>query len=319
MNPRNSLPPNVEEAPPGRSESIARRLANLLESARQQSGTTTEQLQSERRFPVAALGHIRSGEFDALGPEIYGHGFVLGYARMVDAPLAEVESLWAELHETSERVPLVSHVPQRPGWHAGAQRVATVAIVLGVFVGPVLWLHSQGAFEQWFGSEAEVSVASDIGDTTAYSAMPTEAAHTESVRESDRQLAPVLEVPEDPGDPAGAPVTASMASLPGEAVSESTEDPEAGQAAFTPLVLELYFRDDCWVEVSSGDGERLEYDLVRANSRRRYEGEGPLSVFIGNADAVTVAVNGEFLDIAPYRRRNLARFEVDVPKPANAE
>ena len=309
MNPPTTPSQNPEEVATDRHQIVARRLANLLESARQQSGTSIEQVQSELRIPGVALGHLRSGEFDALGPDIYAHGFVLGYARIVNAPLAEVASLWAQLHETPSEVPLVSHVPQRPGWHAGVQRAATVAIVLGVLVGPVLWLHSQGAFQQWFGSDVEVSVVSGDSGPAADSSTPTETAPLES--------APVLEVPDDPDDPAAGPVAASIASLPG--TEFATTDSEVVPAAFTPLVLEIYFRDDCWVEVSNAEGDPLEYDLVRANSRRRYESQGPLLVFLGNADAVTVAVNGEFLDIAPYRRRNMARFEVDVPKPEKAE
>ncbi|TDJ35360.1 MAG: helix-turn-helix domain-containing protein [Gammaproteobacteria bacterium] len=312
MNPRTSPPRNSEEAPTRRSESIARCLAHLLESARQQSGIGNEQIQSELRLPVVALGHIQSGEFDALGPEIYARGFVFGYARIVEAPLSEVESLWAELHHMPEQVPLVSHVPQRPDWQIGAQHAATVVIVLGVLVGPILWLHSQGAFQQWFGPDEQVVVAPVSGE------FPAEFVASVDSGPAAPEPAPVLEVPEDPEDPASAPVTASIASLPSvvPVESESNEDPEAAPAA---LVLEIYFRDDCWVEVSSGEGDRLEYNLVRANSRRRYESNGSLSVFLGNAEAVTVAVNGEFLDIAPYRRRNLARFEVDVPDPENAE
>jgi cytoskeleton protein RodZ len=231
---------------------------------------------------------------------------------MVNAPMSEIESLWAELHETPEQIPFVSHVPHRPEWQVGVQRAATVVVVLGVLVGPVLWLHSQGAFQQWLASDEQTAMAVVEAPVQSGIAVDSES--------SEPEPAPVLEVPEDPDDPASAPVTASMASLPSAALeSESIEDSEAVPVAFTPLVLEIYFRDDCWVEVSSGDGDRLEYNLVRANSRRRYEGAGPFTVFLGNAEAVTVAVNGEFLDIAPYRRRNLARFEVDFPDAENAE
>jgi len=327
MNSENSLPQTVEEAPTGRSESLSRRLANLLESARQQSATSIEQIQSELRIPVLAVQHIRSGEFDALGPEIYGHGFVLGYARMVGAPLSEVESLWAELHEIPEEVELVSHVPQRPGWQMGVQRAATTVVILGVLVGPVLWMHSRGAFQQWLGSDEDQSVADASGTSqpgqesgVKPGVEPTVERVAKDSAPIEPEPAPVLEVPDDPDDPATAPLAASIASLPSaDAVSEATEDSLADPAAFTPLVLEIYFREDCWVEVSGGEGDRLEYNLVRANSRRRYESEGPLSVFLGNADAVTVAINGEFLDIAPYRRRNLARFEVEVPDAENAD
>jgi len=45
---------------------------------------------------------------------------------------------------------------------------------------------------------------------------------------------------------------------------------------------------DCWVEVKNAAGTRLMYDVLKAGSERRFGGDGPFSVVLGNPQAVQV-------------------------------
>lgn len=50
---------------------------------------------------------------------------------------------------------------------------------------------------------------------------------------------------------------------------------------------------DCWVEVKNAAGTRLMYDVLKAGSERRFGGNGPFSVVLGNPKAVEVLWKGK--------------------------
>ena len=102
---------------------------------------------------------------------------------------------------------------------------------------------------------------------------------------------------------AGAPMSAptgptTVASAPATPVAP----PAAGQ-----VTLQLRFSADSWVEIFDGSGRAVLYDLGKAGSERTLTATAPLSVTLGNAPAVTVAVNGRALPPSPGA---VARFSI---------
>lgn len=95
----------------------------------------------------------------------------------------------------------------------------------------------------------------------------------------------------DPGT-----VVASIASLPPR------------QAPRPELVFR--FGKDSWVDISSRDGAVLEHGLVPAGEERRFPQDEVGSVVLGNASAVELRAGDRTLDLAPFRRANVARFKV---------
>lgn len=94
-----------------------------------------------------------------------------------------------------------------------------------------------------------------------------------------------------------------------------TPAPAASSAPVVPAaagghVLSLQANADSWVEVHGADGKTVESELLHAGDRRSYRSATPLNVTIGNADAVQVQSDGKPLPLAPYRRANVARFQV---------
>jgi hypothetical protein len=75
--------------------------------------------------------------------------------------------------------------------------------------------------------------------------------------------------------------------------------------------LQLKFAADSWVEVFDGSGKAVLYDLGKAGTERTLTATAPLSVTIGNAASVTVAINGRTLRSLPRAEGQvLARFSV---------
>lgn len=57
--------------------------------------------------------------------------------------------------------------------------------------------------------------------------------------------------------------------------------------------LRLSFADECWVEVVDDRGDVLQADLLRAGRELNLSGRAPFTVRLGNAEAVSVVLNGE--------------------------
>lgn len=79
----------------------------------------------------------------------------------------------------------------------------------------------------------------------------------------------------------------------------------------SPDGLVLVFSAECWFEVRSASGARLAYGTAQAGIRRTIDGERPLAVTLGVADAVRVEVDGSPFEIdAAMRRGRAARFTI---------
>ena len=121
---------------------------------------------------------------------------------------------------------------------------------------------------------------------------------------------PIEESP--PGD-ASAPVeqpTDETGAAPGVAPQppEIAADPEAATLTDTvaaeqidgPLVrVALSFEEDCWTEVSDGNGNSLYYALARAGTAVNLEGVPPLSFLLGNPGGAQLAINDQPWPIPP--------------------
>jgi cytoskeleton protein RodZ len=98
----------------------------------------------------------------------------------------------------------------------------------------------------------------------------------------------------------GLVLASRSATLPATAGVASGSSGE-GAAAVPPgqVGLAFDFMADSWVEVYDGSGKAVLYDLGKAGTRRVVAGVAPLSVTLGNAPAVALAVNGRRVTVPP--------------------
>ena len=77
------------------------------------------------------------------------------------------------------------------------------------------------------------------------------------------------------------------------------------------VALLFAFAADSWIEVYDGSGKAVLYDLGKAGTERAVVGVAPLSVTLGNAPGVSLAVNGKRVTVpSPRPGETLARFGV---------
>ncbi len=75
-----------------------------------------------------------------------------------------------------------------------------------------------------------------------------------------------------------------------------------------PSSLSLVFNGTSWIEVLSPDGRRLAYGLIAAGEVRSFDAGEVGRVAIGDADAVSVSLDGRALNLSDFRHAKVVRF-----------
>lgn len=73
----------------------------------------------------------------------------------------------------------------------------------------------------------------------------------------------------------------------------------------------LTFHAACWVDVRDSDRGFKLFGEMPKGTRKVLGGQPPYKLVIGNAQAVTITVNGKPVDLTPYAKGNVARFTLD--------
>lgn len=73
----------------------------------------------------------------------------------------------------------------------------------------------------------------------------------------------------------------------------------------------ITFNAPSWVDVRDSERKFKLFGEVSKGARKVLGGQPPYKMVIGNAQAVSISVNGEPFDLAPYAKGNVARFTLD--------
>ena len=256
-----------------------------LKREREASGLTEQQAAEALNLDPTVIMVLEANDFAALGAPVFAKGHLRRYASMLG--LAEDEILGAyerskqHIDEPTlvpkarlEMVP-VRGKPRWP-WVVGGSSAFLVAALLLAYVSEngLPWSDSPAGD----GEPTTDATAPSLTPAPASPTAPPGAATTEPTSN------PVI-------DEAATPAPAVAATAPGQ------------------VTLQLEFAADSWVEIFDGSGKAVLYDLGKAGSERTITGAPPLSVTLGNAPAVKIAVNGRALP-RPAGQGTLARFSV---------
>ncbi|MFN7726184.1 MAG: helix-turn-helix domain-containing protein [Rubrivivax sp.] len=106
----------------------------------------------------------------------------------------------------------------------------------------------------------------------------------------------------------GAPAAAPVAPLP-TAAAPATAAPLAPVAAGA-AALQLQADQATWAEVRDARGQVLVSRLVRAGEVLQLSGTPPLKLTLGNAPGTRLSFRGKPVDLVPFTRDSVARFEL---------
>ncbi len=85
---------------------------------------------------------------------------------------------------------------------------------------------------------------------------------------------------------------------------------EALPVASGQTLLNIRAINESWIEVVNGSGVQVMQRVLKPGEGVDFSAAPPYLVVVGRADAVQVTVRGQPLDVMPYARNSVARFEV---------
>ncbi len=290
------------------------RIGQQLRQERQRQGLSAEHVSRHLHLSGLLLDDLEQGRVERMA-SIYRRGYISNYARLLGL---DANTLLSEL-EPDSMPELQEVMPGNPRARRFDRylRIGTYLIVTFVIIPPLAMLYWQSgsrmvdrepaATEQVVRADS----APEAGQTAPGDA--AEAAEAATAGEKRRQ--------------SGSHVSASALPLAAIRPLREVEAEEAEQAeselappAPEPLSpesmgeveseLRLSLVEDSWIEVVSADGERLEYDLLRAGQERSYRGQAPFRVLLGRANAVELYMDGQALDFAGDDRGDVAEIMV---------
>ncbi len=265
----------------------------LLQQARERAGVHLDMLSVALKVPVRHLMALEADDHSPFSSPVFVRALTSSVCRHLRV---EAEPILALLPRASSHLQGPPPNLDAPDWRrhitwrrgSGNRQFVLLALVLLVLIGLVLGLPPASI------KLSELTQAPSVAGAD-------EAASPASSQTPANAMVVIL-----PSESSGQP----------EAVRPSMPVQTAGLAVTNKTdsaALEVTFKgkaDEAWVEVKDGSGVVVFNKLVKSGEIHAVKGVPVLTVVVGLADAVDVMVRGQPLDLTPFSRGAVARFEV---------
>ena len=291
-----------------------------LQAVREARGLSLAVCAQALKLPVRVLRQLEADSYEGIDYQIYLGSYLTKYGRHLGLDESAIEAHVASVCRREEPALVVtggiSHSRYLFERYATA---ATYVMLTAVFVVPVVWFGLRGTLSRDVSHLAPLDAApvaqqqQSLAATDATGSRGTGADLPPSA--VDATASPAQRHADD-----DQPLLASMVpNITPEPLPPSVPVTAAGGAAGEGAhTLVLALGETSWVEVTGQDGERLEYGLLPAGTRRIYHSDQPLEVRLGNAQGAQVSLDGEPVALDAYRRANVAHFRIKLDEDGKA-
>jgi cytoskeleton protein RodZ len=276
------------------------RAGELLADARREKQISVLEIAKELHIDERKVRALENNEFDKLGAPVFAKGHLRKYAQLVGVSADDVLTDYYRLTRADALQPVVA-VRKRPKSEQSPGPWIAVAVIV-LIIAIVYWLLATRPFssEQ---PRPRPAPAAPVEQETRDEAPPEDPAV-----EADDQGEESAPASEDT-DPVTSAVEPEAESTPEPQPVAETPPPQREPVQQGTVVLQVTFNGDCWTEISDATGRRLFFNLGQAGRTVTVTGQEPLSVLFGDADNVSLVVNGNEFTIADADRRGrTARF-----------
>lgn len=293
---------------------------SLMKEAREKAGLHIAALAVSLKVPVKKLEALEQDRLDLLPDLVFARALASSVCRSLKidanqvlnllpstakAPLVEGDTLNAPFRSSQDE--------QVSGWQGQLRRPVVVLVCLLLAGALALAL-----LPDW-PRAADPRVlfrAEQVQTPSVFSAVSSTPHHIQTEQNSGVTAAQAF-----PGanstDKGFPPPAIEMSVSLGEKVVTTATVASAGavsstvtQQAHAASPLSFSVTADSWIKVTDAGGAVVLSRLVRGGESVTIGGLHPLAVVVGKADSTKVMVQGRPLDLTPYTRDNVARFEV---------
>lgn len=264
-----------------------------LKKARESMQLSCTDVARELSLNTDIISKIERNSFTGIAP-IYACGYLKQYARLVKLSESDIIDSYQRLGFSPPGI--ISDVIKRTQAEISSSdksvRIMTYVVITGLLVLFGLWWYSNNSLP-------------DPVDKPSINA--------EQIIEKNK---PVI-TPEETG---------ATEPQPGQSevdvkVAIANNAPEIDeQNAIPPMTVQLDFLNECWLEITDATGKQLAYKLKSGGSSSIVQGIPPFSVFLGDAEGVTITVDGQIKDYSRYTTaQGSARITIDRPDDSDEE
>jgi cytoskeleton protein RodZ len=287
-----------------------------LRAGRERTGATIIQAAEKLHLDPKILEALEREAFEVLGAEVYVRGHLRHYAELVGESAAELQRLYADSLRP-HAPPDITQAPRAARAPDPRKLARPLLVVAGgvVLAAGVWWVLNDLRLPLVAGpdlttapsmprAESSTQPAAAVAPDSSAVIGASPAGMPRTTSPTTAQLAPAGDATVPASEMVRATAaTTEPASSRASSASQAAGDAPAAAERSSPVELRLVFSADSWVEVYDARGERLFYDVATGNTVETLRGTPPLRVTLGNAPAVSVAVNGSEVPIPESARR----------------
>jgi len=278
---KKKLEEEIQEAP-------KRGSGSLLAAARKQQNRTVEEIADELNLSATQIRTIELDQSEGLPEPTYVRGYIRSYARLLGLNVEEVLDHY--LNPNWQKGTRLDDMPRGIG--SASESDSNSFFMPGKVVFFIVFIAIVGFL--WFSGKLDGLLNRQTTTLVTPAATVVEA-NSSSVSGTVKESQP----------------TESLTVTESEQPESNPVNNADNEIASTPEnQLSLTFTDTSWVDIRDGDGNRLAYKSYAQGEDLSVSAVTPMSVFIGNAKAVSATLNGASYDISQYREGVYARFTI---------
>lgn len=256
----------------------------LLRRAREARELSLQQVALQLNLKTEQVAKLENDQLDGT-LETFARGYVRAYGRLLKLPEAELMAAFGESTGCQQS----SAKPMRTFSNRTAKQATenrfmwlTYAIVGLLLVLLFVWWWQTDNMTVFSDSNTPAVVEPTI--STAAELVP------ESIQPTAAQITELLE---------------QLAPEPEESIppADSMPVPELDQ-------LDMRFNENCWVDVTDAEGNRIAYGTKQAGYIMQLSGKAPFVVTLGNPSVVTITFNQQAVDMSAFAAGRVAKFTI---------
>jgi cytoskeleton protein RodZ len=312
----------------------------FLGESRRKLGLEPENVAQILHLSVQQITAIEADDFDALPEPTYVRGYLRSYSQLLNVDPEEVIKAYDKAIGGWKTATYSGLATEKQATSTDSLvRFATMGVI-GLVIGlaVVWWL---GEDEETVGlapPPAEVSAfpadpvtagesvpetreTEDLGaepEPSAIPAIPASAAPTAGDTAATEVVPKPVKEPVTVVEPAAEPVKPEpeVVEQPKPVIKPAATPPEVNIPAGSRARIILRTTGVSWVDIRDANDNKLLYESVAAGREIAIEGESPIQVFLGNADAVSLEFNDVDYDFSVHKQGKWARFKLGQSKTA---
>lgn len=272
-----------------------------LKFAREARGMALQACGKSLYLPADVLARLEQGDLGKAEDRVFTRGALLSYARLLGIPTFAVDAALRTAAPAQEPPLVATGNALRGNWLQRYGLAATYIVLTATVAVPLVWLGLRGGLDNQL---AQIAPLDGSSRTTQM-----HAAQNDSSRTREQPLLASM----TPFSAMNLDTAPAASIVPPQAQANAV----AESASPAGHVLSVTATGDSWMEITDASGKSLQSGLLHAGDVRSYHSASPLTVVVGNADALEVTSDGKPLSLAPYSHANVARFEVFAPGTAS--